>query len=137
MPAFSKTSRERLETCHPDLVRLFERVIQTWDCTILCGHRGREEQERLFRENKTKARWGQSLHNSLPSHAVDVWPYPIAWLDGDRARVFAGYVLGVAQEMGIPLRWGGDWYHELRVVPSEKRRRHTFDDLPHFELTED
>lgn len=133
MPSFSKTSTARLATCHPDLVRLFERVIQAWDCSILCGHRGREEQERLFREGATKARWGQSAHNSFPSRAVDVWPYPIQWLDTARARVFAGFVLGTAAEMGINLRWGGDWYHELRTRGSEGRR-HTFDDLPHFEL---
>ncbi len=136
MPTFGKASRNRLDTCHPDLVRLCERAIQDWDFSVLCGHRGREEQERAYREGKSKARWGESPHNSYPSRAVDLWPYPIRWVDTDRARVFAGYLLGLAAAMGIRLRWGGDWHGELRTNSSDERR-HSFEDLPHFELVED
>lgn len=134
MPKFSEWSLKQLEAAHPDLRRLCERVIEVWDFRVLQSYRSPEEQQRAFEQGRSKARPGQSPHNYYPALAVDLWPYPISWLDLDRARVFAGYVLGVAQGMGIDLVWGGDWYDELRLVGSDKRRRHTFDDLPHFEL---
>lgn len=48
----------------------------------------------------------------------------------DHARwyYFGGYVCGVADEVGIPIRWGGDWNGNRKVDDQ------TFDDLPHFEL---
>jgi peptidoglycan L-alanyl-D-glutamate endopeptidase CwlK len=52
MPKFSEKSAEKLNTCHPDLVRLFQEVVKYFDCTILEGMRGRERQERFFREGK-------------------------------------------------------------------------------------
>ena len=42
------------------------------------------------------------------SKAVDVAPYPIDWNDKERFYYFAGVVMGIAIQMGIPLRWGGD-----------------------------
>ena len=47
-----------------------------------------------------------SKHNKLPSKAVDVAPYPIDWNDPDRFYHFAGYVRGIAEGMGIKIRWG-------------------------------
>jgi hypothetical protein len=40
---------------------------------------------------------------------------------------FGGYVCGVAEELGIPIRWGGDWNGNRQVDDQ------SFDDLPHFE----
>ena len=34
MAQFSQRSRDRLYTCHPDLIRLFETVVVHYDCTI-------------------------------------------------------------------------------------------------------
>ena len=42
--------------------------------------------------------------------------------------MFAGFVLGVANQMGINLRWGGDWDQDFEVQDNK------FDDFPHFEL---
>jgi peptidoglycan L-alanyl-D-glutamate endopeptidase CwlK len=41
---------------------------------------------------------------------------------------FAGFVKGVASQMGIPIRWGGDWNSDNNLKDNK------FDDLPHFEL---
>jgi peptidoglycan L-alanyl-D-glutamate endopeptidase CwlK len=41
---------------------------------------------------------------------------------------FGGYVVGTADEVGIPVRWGGDW-NGNRSIDDQ-----SFDDLPHFEL---
>jgi len=64
----------------------------------------------------------------MPSLAVNAAPYPIDWENRERATLFAGYVLGVADEMGIKLRWGGDWNMNFETADNN------FDDLWHFEL---
>ena len=41
-------------------------------------------------------------------------PYPIDWDDRDRFHYFGGYVLGVAKQMGLNIRWGGDWNQDTQ-----------------------
>lgn len=130
MPSFSKKSRDRLDECHPDLQEVFNAVIEVFDCTILEGHRPEDRQNRMVEEGKSQVRWPRSKHNSLPSRAVDVSPYPIDWNDRERFTLFAGFVLGVAHSKGITLRWGGDWDQDTEVDDN------TFDDLPHFEIAD-
>lgn len=128
MPKFGKSSRERLDTCHPDLQRLFEEVVKHFDCRVTCGHRDRMAQMIAYQENRSKLPWPQSKHNQIPSTAVDVVPYPVDWKDIHRFYYFAGFVKGVAKFLGIPIRWGGDWDSDTEVDDQ------TFNDLPHFEL---
>jgi len=128
MPRYSESSRQKLETCHPDIQAVFNEVIKHYDCKVLCGHRGQEEQDKAFREGRSKVQWPDGQHNKLPSEAVDVVPYPIDWNNIRRFDVFAGFVLGVAAMMGIQLRWGGDWDRDTDLGDQK------FNDLPHFEL---
>lgn len=133
MPEFSKLSKQRLQTCHPDLQRLFGEVIKNFDCVVLCGHRGEAEQDAAVKAGNSKTRWPNSKHNPTPSLAADVGPYekptqPIDWQDRERLTLFAGFVLGTAQALGIRLRWGGDWDQDTQV------KDNSFDDLVHFEL---
>lgn len=129
MPAFSDKSKRRLQTCDTRLRLIFEEVVQEFDCTILEGHRGRERQNQMVAEGKSKVRWPKGMHNTVPSRAVDVAPYPIDWKDRDRFMYFAGYVKGIAQKHGVTLRWGGDWNGDWHVADN------SFDDLVHFEIT--
>lgn len=122
MPAFSDISKERLSTCHPDLQLLFNDVIQGWDCSILVGHRCEEDQNKACAEGKSHTPWPTSKHNSQPSMAVDVAPYPIDWSNIDRFRDFANYVQSRADALGIKIRWGGTFSR--------------LSDLDHFELIE-
>lgn len=130
MPAFSQRSLERLRTCDVRLQQLLERVVETYDCSVLEGHRGEGAQNRAYAERRSQLRWPQSTHNTWPSRAVDVAPYPIDWTNRDRFVLFAGYVLGVAAGLAIPLRWGGDWGGD------RDPRNERFQDLVHFELKE-
>lgn len=130
MPSFFKRSRGRLQTCDPRLVDIFERVVMDFDCTVLCGHRSKLVQDEAFRQGKSKLKWPNSKHNSKPSMAVDVAPYPIDWTDTKRFYYFAGFVMGVAAECGYKLRWGGDWDGDTQVNDQ------TFMDLVHFEIVE-
>ena len=128
MPSFGKKSQERLNTCDPRLVELFEIVIEDFDCSVLEGYREKEAQNRAFDEGKSKLRFPEGNHNKYPSLAVDVAPYPIDWEDRDRFHYFAGFVKGVASQLGLDIRWGGDWDSDTQT------KDNNFDDLPHFEV---
>ena len=131
MPHFSTESLDELGTCDDRLQSIFNEVIKQFDCSILDGHRGEEEQNEKYRNGLSKLQYPNSKHNSEPSLAVDAAPYPIDWHDRERFCYFAGYVKGIARLMGIELRWGGDWDRDTEV------KDNNFDDLPHFELVEE
>ena len=128
MPSFSQTSKDRLATCDARLQQVFNEVIKTFDCIVIEGHRNQEKQDAAFAAGRSQLKWPNGNHNSMPSKAVDVAPYPIDWNDRERMTLFAGYVMGIAQGMGIDIRWGGDWNENTQV------KDNSFDDLPHFEV---
>ena len=135
MPRYSRLSQERLDTCHTAVRQVFNEVIKVFDCSILCGHRGEEEQNLVFSNGDSRCEWPNSSHNDMPSLAVDAAPYyferpHIRW-DRDslyRWYYFGGVVVTTAYYLGITIRWGGDWDRDTYV------RDQKFNDLPHFEL---
>ena len=130
MPRFGKRSKKRLATCDDRLQKLFKEVIKYFDCTVIQGHRGEAEQNRAYDAGRSKLRYPNGKHNASPSRAVDVAPYPVDWEDRDRFHYFGGFVLGIASQMGLKIRWGGDWDRDTEVKDNR------FDDLPHFEIRE-
>ena len=121
MPSFSKISIDRLTTCDDRLQLLFLEVIKFRDCSILEGYRPQDLQDKAVAEGRSKTPWPNSKHNKTPALAVDVMPFPIEWDNKPRLIEFAGFVLGVASQMGINVRWGGHF--------------RSFFDGPHWELT--
>jgi len=109
MPKFSEKSRLKLSTCDPELRKLFNEVIKHVDCTIIEGHRNKDRQNKLFQEGHTQVKYPNSNHNSMPSRAVDVVPYPIDWDNINRFHHFAGIVKGIASQMGLKIKWGGEF----------------------------
>ena len=130
MAKFGKKSRANLSTTHQSLQKVFNEVIKHVDCSVLEGHREKQRQNDLFDQGKSKVVFPNGRHNSNPSLAVDVTPYPVDWKDRERQTLFAGFVLGIAKSMGIKLRWGGDWDMDFQVNDNR------FDDFPHFEIRE-
>jgi hypothetical protein len=148
MPHFSQSSDDKLDTATYDLQRLFNIIIQFYDCTIIQGWRSLSEQAQLFRAGRSKVQNGK--HNTSPSQAVDVAPYiqgrgivwpqtPTDWNNAHQRQAyikdvcqfyhFAGFVEGVAAVEDIKLTWGGDWDRDHEFSDQ------TFDDLVHFEST--
>ena len=128
MPSFGITSQRRLVTCHPNLRLLCDEVIKDIDIAVICGHRSKEEQDRAYELGRSTVKWPNSKHNSMPSMAVDIGPYPINWDNLYQWRMFGGYVLWKAECLGINIRWGGDWDRDGDMWD------HRFIDMPHFEL---
>ena len=107
---------------------MFNEVVKDFDCTIVCGHRGEKDQNEAYTRGNSQVKYPKGRHNANPSRAVDVAPYPIDWTDRDRFHYFAGYVMGIASQMGIDIIWGGDWDGDTDL------KDNAFDDLVHFEL---
>ena len=134
MASFSIRSQQNLSEAHKDLQTVFNYVIKHFDCTVLDGHRTKEEQEEAFRKGFSKVNWPNSKHNKIPSLAVDVVPYPIEWDNLDRMKFFIGYVLGVATmlkqygKIENDIVSGIDWNSDTSLKDT------TFFDHPHFEI---
>ena len=134
MPNFNQRSIDNLKTCDFLLQNLFNEVIQRIDCSIICGHRGKEEQNEAFDKKASKVRYPDSKHNSFPSMAVDVYPYPFDWDNPDsltnlkKLYFFGGIVKGIAWELGIKVRWGGDWDSDNDLEDQN------FNDLVHWQV---
>lgn len=128
MPKFGSDSKKNLDECHPLLQKLFEEVVRGFDCSVICGYRGEAKQNEAFRKGYSKLKFPKSKHNKVPAMAADVVPYPLDWKDTNRMYYFGGYVKAKAEELGIDIRWGGDWDSDTEVDDQ------SFIDLPHFEL---
>ena len=127
---FSNYSKTRLNTCDPRIQEILNEAIKVVDFRVLEGRRGKDLQNLYYRQGKSKLKYPESKHNSSPSMAVDIAPWPIDWNDRERFVYLAGIIKGIAANMGYKLRWGGDWDSDNNL------RDQTFFDLPHFEIVE-
>ena len=122
-------SNRRLSGCHLDLQLVFNRVKRRFDCRVLEAGRGEIKQNKYYYAGKSKVRYPNSKHNARPSEAVHVVPHPFpGWKNIVAFYFFAGYVIRVAEELGIEIRWGGDW-NRNKIMNDQ-----TFMDLIHFEV---
>lgn len=128
MPSFGERSKKALESAHPKLRALFEEVVKEYDCAVVCGFRNEQDQETAYVQGFSKVQFPNSKHNSYPSLAVDVIPWPTGYKDTEKMYHFAGYVLGISAMMKIPIRWGGDFNKDGNL------KNDAFVDIPHFEL---
>ena len=121
MPQFGQRSRQNLETCDQEIQDVLNEAIKHFDFSVIDGYRNMERQNTYFNEGVSKLRWPHSRHNTYPSRAVDIVPYPGGFDNDD--EVFdrmATYVLSAACDVGVRLDWGGHWKN--------------FKDYAHFEL---
>lgn len=135
MPTFSKTSLDRLATCHQDLIIFCTELIKHYDFTVVCGHRGKAEQNDAYFKGNSKLKFPNSKHNTYPSKAVDLapWEGKIDW-GKEQMIYFAGFAIGVSEILyknGIikhRIKSGADWNNDRNIDDT------TFLDLPHFEI---
>jgi len=153
-------SRQKLDECHPIFKVILEDLIQYIDFSIIEGHRGREAQELAYSKGLSQLHFGFSKHNSQPSDAIHVVPYPIDWGElsllelyegvkrGDisldefveklhkwrvaygRFAFLAGQIIATGRKYGAIIRWGGDWDSDGEL------RNNNWNDLGHYELLE-
>lgn len=130
MPYYSERSMKEIYTCDLRLQKVAFEVINYFDITITCGHRGEEAQNVAFHKGYSQLKFPESKHNKYPSLAMDCAPYPSLFSKKLPFYYMAGYLIGTANKMGIVLRWGGDFDRDNNF------RNNRFIDLPHFEIFE-
>lgn len=115
-----KRSLDRLQGVHPDLVKVVKRAIEITeiDFTVLEGLRTKERQRQLV--NSGASLTMRSRH--ITGHAVDLAPLDngeVSW-HWPHYHILAPAVKQAAEELGVPIEWGGSW--------------RKFPDGPHWQL---
>jgi len=111
-------SLQNLSGVHPDLGAVVKLAISITeqDFTVIEGVRNINRQRELFKAGKSTTM--NSRH--ITGHAVDMVPWPVDWNDLKRFEVMSEAMKAAAEELDIPIVWGGDWK--------------SLYDAPHFEL---
>ncbi len=121
MATFGAKSQRCRTECHIKLQRVLDEAILQYDFAVIWGYRNRQEQERAFISGNSRARFGQSKHNVMPSRAFDVLPYPKGFKATDAEfYVLATIIMAAAIRVNVRIVWGGHF--------------RTIKDLAHFEL---
>ena len=128
MSDFMSASEKHLPLLHEKLRAVLYDAKELYNFRIISSYRGQPEQDELFGRGVSKKKYPNSKHNTNPSLAVDLVPYPIDWEDRERFYFLAGTIITVAKWKGINIRWGGDWDSDRDFNDNR------FDDLGHFEL---
>ena len=129
MPKFGKRSTKNLSTCHPSLQLIFNEVIKYFDCSIIWGYRGEGDQNKAYHDGRSMKKYPNSMHNKVPSLALDCVPYPGLYRSTKEDFYFmAGIIKTIAWTYNVRIRWGGDWDCDLDFHDQ------SFFDLAHFEL---
>tara|TARA_R100001594_G_scaffold109350_1_gene144089 strand:- start:104 stop:484 length:381 start_codon:yes stop_codon:yes gene_type:complete len=124
MYRFGKRSRERLKGVRPELINVLNELIKIMDVTIIEGLRTQERQDELVAKGASKTKYSKHIEG----RAVDLAPYPIDWEDRERFHYMGGMIRGIAKNMNVNVRWGGDWDSDGEIADN------SFDDLVHVEL---
>ena len=124
MYKFGKRSRERLKGVDAKLVNVLNELIKMMDITIIEGLRSAERQKELLAKGATKVKYSKHMEGK----AVDIAPYPIDWENRDGFYYMGGMVRGIAKQLNIDIRFGGDWDSDGDT------KDNNFDDLVHIEL---
>lgn len=118
-----KALRDFIDALVVKITKLNDPLVK--DISVTCGLRGKTDQNKAYKEKKSKAQWPKSYHNNknleeIPadvttikeeqkSSAVDIVPYPQMW-DSEEALARLGEIgKQVAKENGLNIEWGGDW----------------------------
>jgi len=129
-------SEKRLEGVNDALVNVVRRAAKRLPFALFVveGLRTRERQAELYAQGRTKpgkkVTW--TLHSKhLEGKAVDLAPLingAIDWADLSKFDAIAKAMQDAAKEVGVTVRWGGDW--DMDGQPRERGES----DSPHFEL---
>ncbi len=132
--SFGKGSEGHLATCDERLIQV-SRLVMSWqifDFSIVWGFRGADDQNEAFEKGNSGKEWPDSLHNRMPSPALDFAPYingiGIPWKDTHAFAVIGGMYIAAGASLGYELRWGADWDNDGQTLDQRLK------DYGHIEL---
>lgn len=123
MYKFSERSLRNLNECDERLIKLMTKSIKTspYDFSVICGHRNEKDQNKEYADGNSELKFPYGKHNSYPSKAVDVQPYPytkadIKDKDNIKFKLLTEHIRKTAERLGIEvinggLEWKWDWFH--------------------------
>jgi peptidoglycan L-alanyl-D-glutamate endopeptidase CwlK len=137
--SLSQRSISNLRGVHPDLVAVVKRAIEITeqDFIVIEGVRTQERQDELWAQGRTKpgqiVTWtkdasSHGIGKDGYGHAVDICPFPVDWNSIMKFDLIYVAMMAAAQELGVRLRYGGDWDMDGKL------REKGETDSPHFEL---
>lgn len=127
----SKNSLAKLDGVNQALANVVKRAIEitTVDFAVVQGNRTQAEQNALYAQGRTKpgpvVTWTRNS-NHIGGRAVDLAPFykgKIEWDNDGKLGLYpkiATAMKQAAKELGVKIKWGGDWQGTV--------------DRPHFEL---
>ncbi len=121
----SARSKARMAGVHPDLQKVVKRALELsqFDFGITSGKRTAEEQNALFKNNKSQLDGYARISRHQTGCAIDYVVYnengKVTWGWSYYEQVSWAFKQA-SKELGIPIKWGGDWT--------------SFKDGPHIEL---
>lgn len=130
----SERSYNRLKGVDSRLVRLVELAIQRtpidFGVGYLGGYRTSEEQNNLFVSGYSKKDGYLKMSKHQTGEAVDLICFVGSDVVDDERMLWqvAGVMFSCASELGIKIRWGGNWAND------NDPRDNNFRDLFHYEL---
>ena len=124
MPKFGSRSLGNLKGVDTKLVNVLSQAIKHFDFSVIEGVRTLETQKQYVADGASKTL--KSKH--LEGKAVDIAPYPIDYDDEERFVYLGGFIMGVASQLGVKLRWGLDWDRDTYTTDTK------FRDAGHFEM---
>lgn len=154
MYQLGRTSKNRLNTCHSDLILIIEESIKVSriDFGVAQGERTIELQQQYFDNGKSKV--NPKAYNTIEellkkgkhivdgvirkkSDAVDLYAYYNGSAQWDEFSLcfIAGVVISTSERLykegkiSHKIRWGGNWDSDGIIITDQ-----SFQDLPHFEL---
>lgn len=125
-----KTSLGRLIGVHPDLVKVVKRAIEVTehDFSVIEGVRTREKQAAYLASGASTTMDSRHIPGADGlAKAVDLYPVgkPTPWA---KCPAIKEAMFKAAKELGVSIRWGGDWDMD------GDSKDESFYDGPHFEL---
>lgn len=121
---FGDRSQANLATAHADVRAACFKGLSwgIYDFAVIWGFRGQRDQDQAFMTGVSTKQWPNSKHNVMVndkpmSDAIDFVPWcrlpngkmGIPWKDTHAFAVVGGIILAAGAEIGVELRYGGDW----------------------------
>ena len=110
---------QSLSGVNPDMVAVVEKAIEITeeDFSVIEGIRSLDRQKQLLKDGKSTTL--NSRH--ITGHAVDMVPYPVDWEDRERFHYMGGMLRGIGHQLGLKIRWGGDWDSDGEIKDKTKQ----------------
>ena len=141
----SPKSIKQLQGLEPDLIKVVESAIgyTKMDFSVIQGLRTQTQQNELYRQGLSHVKFSQHQLG----RAVDV----LAWIgkssdsEDDLIQIAEAFKLA-AEDMDVPIRWGGcwpcydirgsniKWLRAMYLRQCRAEGREPFNDLPHYEI---